>query len=527
MLCVRCVTPIADDAKFCHSCGSMVSDAEGQAAASAAMNDDSFAIMERMLREETAGEYTIGRMLGRGGMAVVYLAEEPKLGRKVALKVLPPELTFGHGVERFLREAKTAATLDHPNIIPIYRIGASGRLFWYAMKFLEGRSLEDDLKDQGKLGLETTIQILDQICDALDYAHERGVVHRDVKPANVMLDARNRVTLTDFGIAKALSDGGLTATGSLVGTPYYMSPEQGRGKGITGAADQYSVGVMAYVMLTGKVPFDGESAIDVLHQHCTIAAPRLADTAPHLPPHVSEVIEKVLAKDPADRFPNCRALVQALRDPTTKYARASGRTLLIDSNELRMRLASGLRPELSLPGEVTLPASGSRPATPKRGMWVAAIAATLVIATLGVFALNGSAGGADASTAAPSVTALPPAAGDEAPAAPAPSSPSTAAPSSGSETRSTREATAAPAAAAPVRRSAESALAELLLVLPTPGVVTIDGVDRGEQSRMRDSLRAGVHNIRIAREGFTPIDTSISFASGESKRVTLQLVARP
>jgi serine/threonine-protein kinase len=208
-------------------------------------------------------------------MAMVYLATETALGRKVAIKVLPPELTFGHGVERFKREAKTAAGLDHPNIIPVYRVATGGKLFWYAMKFLEGRSLEDLLKEKQRLPLKDTIAILDQVADALDYAHEHKVVHRDIKPANVMLDSRNRVVVTDFGIAKALTEGTLTASGSVIGTPFFMSPEQGMGKAVSGASDQYSVGVMAYRMLSGHVPFDGESAIDILHKHCMMPAPPL------------------------------------------------------------------------------------------------------------------------------------------------------------------------------------------------------------------------------------------------------------
>ena len=251
MICDHCHTPVSDEARFCPSCGSLVSDADGQSAATAAMDQHSFSQMERMLREDTKGEYTIERMLGRGGMAVVYLATEPQLLRKVALKVLPPELTFGHGVERFKREAKTAATMDHPNIIPIYRISSSGNLFWYVMKYLEGQSLDEMMRERDVFTLDETIAILEQVADALDYAHQRQVIHRDIKPANVMFDSRNRVVVTDFGIAKALTEGKLTATDSIIGTPYYMSPEQGMGKPVTGASDQYSVAVMAYRMLVG------------------------------------------------------------------------------------------------------------------------------------------------------------------------------------------------------------------------------------------------------------------------------------
>ncbi len=217
MECVHCSTPVPDTARFCPNCGSQVSDAEGQAAATAAMDAAAFRHMEQLLREDTEGEFDIERPLGKGGMAVVYLATEVHLARKVAIKVLPPELTFGHGVERFKREAKTAAALDHPNIIPIYRIASGGKIFWYAMKYLEGRSLDEMLKERHRFSLGETIRILGQVADALEYAHEHHVIHRDVKPANVMLDKRQRVVVTDFGIAKALTEGTLTASGSIVG----------------------------------------------------------------------------------------------------------------------------------------------------------------------------------------------------------------------------------------------------------------------------------------------------------------------
>ena len=313
---------MSDEARFCPSCGSLVSDADGQSAATAAMDQHSFSQMERMLREDTKGEYTIERMLGRGGMAVVYLATEPQLLRKVALKVLPPELTFGHGVERFKREAKTAATMDHPNIIPIYRISSSGNLFWYVMKYLEGQSLDEMMRERDVFTLDETIAILEQVADALDHAHKRQVIHRDIKPANVMFDSRNRVVVTDFGIAKALTEGKLTATDSIIGTPYYMSPEQGMGKPVTGASDQYSVAVMAYRMLAGHMPFDGESSIDILHQHCMFPPPLLADTIEELPRHVSAAVDRGLAKNGEDRFASVHDLVQAMKDPRFRPALA-------------------------------------------------------------------------------------------------------------------------------------------------------------------------------------------------------------
>jgi tRNA A-37 threonylcarbamoyl transferase component Bud32 len=274
--------------------------------------------MEELLREDTAAEYDIERKIGRGGMAIVYLAREKLLQRRVALKVLPPELTFGHGIERFLREAKTAANLDHPHIIPIHRISSGGSIFWYTMKFVEGQSLDAVLKERERIPLSETVELLSQIASALDYAHLHQVVHRDMKPANVMLDGQGRVIVTDFGIAKALTEATLTASGAVVGTPFFMSPEQAIGKPVSGASDQYSVAVMAYRMLSGQVPFDGDSAIDILHKHCMMLPPPLEIIQAGLPRHVYQAVHKGLEKRPEDRFSSVGALVQALREPTAE-----------------------------------------------------------------------------------------------------------------------------------------------------------------------------------------------------------------
>jgi serine/threonine-protein kinase len=330
--CAQCGTSVPDEAKFCQNCGSQVSDAEGQAEATASMDRQSFAHMEQLLRDDTAGEFEIEGALGKGGMAVVYLATEVHLSRKVAIKVLPPELTFGHGVERFKREAKTAAALDHPNIIPIYRIASGGKIFWYAMKYLEGRSLDDILREKGSFSLKETIKILDQTADALDYAHEHQVIHRDMKPANVMLDSRNRVVVTDFGIAKALTEGTLTASGSVVGTPYYMSPEQGMGRPVTGAADQYSVGVMAYRMLSGSVPFEGESAVEILHKHCMVPPPPLESVKPGLPKHVYWAVHKALEKKPEKRHATMAAFVEALEHPSDEMTMGEQATVVVSAD---------------------------------------------------------------------------------------------------------------------------------------------------------------------------------------------------
>jgi serine/threonine protein kinase len=300
MNCVRCATPIPDAARFCFACGADV-----------AVSGDAIAAK---LQQELGTEFTVERLLGRGGMGLVYLADEPRLGRQVAIKLLPPELTFGRGmVERFLREARTAATLDHPHIVPIYRVSGEGELFWYMMKFVEGESLADVLDREGHLTPVRAAGLIGQVAEALQFAHDRGVVHRDVKPDNVMIGPREWVIVTDFGIAKAIGGGTFTSSGATLGTPYYMSPEQcGGNKTLTGASDQYSLAVMAYQMVSGLLPFTGESAVDLIKQHCFDPPPSLAVVRPGIPTFISVVIEQALAKRPEDRFPTVTAFGESL-----------------------------------------------------------------------------------------------------------------------------------------------------------------------------------------------------------------------
>jgi serine/threonine protein kinase len=367
MQCTFCDTPVSDGAVYCHQCGSLVSDAEGQAAVTRTLNDSGIRHLTELLRQDAEDEFEVGRQLGRGGMAVVFLAKEVKLDRQVAIKVLPPELTFGHGVDRFMREAKTAAKLDHPNIIPIYRISDGGKIFWYAMKFLEGQSLDQRLADTGPMAVADVIELLMPVADALDYAHDQQVVHRDIKPANIMVDSRNRVMVTDFGIAKALTEGTLTASGSVIGTPYFMSPEQGMGKAVTGASDQYSVAVMAYRMLSGHLPFEGDSAIDILHKHCTAQPLPLKELRPGLPNHLYQAVNKALAKKPEHRFSSVTAFVNALKEPSDEATLADVETVSMDTPQSEHdRISTELMARFSKPGTKQDQAGVAQPPKKKR-----------------------------------------------------------------------------------------------------------------------------------------------------------------
>jgi serine/threonine-protein kinase len=225
--------------------------------------------MRQTLRDATLGEYEILEELGRGGMATVFLAHDIALDRKVAIKVMAPHLLEGEGMaERFKQEARTAAQLSHPHIIPIYAVRETEATLFFVMKYVEGRTLDDIIKRTGPMPIPMIKDVLAKVGAALGYAHRRNVIHRDVKPGNIMIDEEGTPIVTDFGIAKVTQNKGLTITGTTIGTPAYMSPEQCEARPVTGASDQYSLGVVAWEMLTGKTPFTGDSAVTTMYKHC-------------------------------------------------------------------------------------------------------------------------------------------------------------------------------------------------------------------------------------------------------------------
>ena len=308
-ICARCGEPVAPGARFCTKCGSDVSGEQGSVATAmlpAAQERDANDAVLEMLKHATIGDYEVLKELGRGGMATVYLAHDIALDRKVAIKVMSPALLLmGEGMsERFKREARTAANLSHPHIIPIYTVKSSGKSLFFVMKFISGRSLEAIIKDVGPMPVPMIKSILQQVGSALGYAHRHGVVHRDVKPANIMIDEEGWSVVTDFGIAKVAENRGLTMTGIAVGTPSYMSPEQCAAKDITGKSDQYSLGVVAYEMLTGKQPFEGDSAMAIMFAHFHEQPKPLEGIRSDCPGDISAAVMRMLEKAPDKRFPS-------------------------------------------------------------------------------------------------------------------------------------------------------------------------------------------------------------------------------
>jgi serine/threonine-protein kinase len=267
------------------------------------------------LRRATRGRYEIDRELGHGGMAAVYLAHEIALDRKVAIKVMSPAILMQHGmVERFRQEAVTIASLKHPNIITVHAVEHHDQLHFFVLEFVEGRSLETIVEGYGPLAVPVARAWLAQIASALDYAHRRGVIHRDIKPANTLVDLDGNAIVTDFGIAKVEEKPGFTMTGAVIGTPAYMSPEQCLGKPVTGASDQYSLGVLGYEMLTGTPPFDG-ATLTVMQAHTMDMPPPITERRAECPPELADAVMRMLRKDPEERWPRLSDAVTAFGSP--------------------------------------------------------------------------------------------------------------------------------------------------------------------------------------------------------------------
>jgi serine/threonine protein kinase len=356
MFCSRCGSEITGKSKFCPSCGlDLMATTPVHAIATGVLQELD------LVRESLAAEYEIIEELGRGGMAMVYRARDRQLEREVAVKVLPFSLAFdSEFVERFQREARTAAQLEHPNIIPIYRVGRSGRVIYFVMKFLRGGSLSSVLGTRKKLNPPEIRRLLLEAGSALGYAAQRGIVHRDIKPDNIMFDEFGQSLLTDFGIAKAASGQKLTGTGMSIGTPHYMSPEQARAQPIDGRSDIYSLGIVAYQCLSGSVPYDGEDSFSIGYKHITepIPTPSLITADER---RLFEVIKRMLMKDPFDRYQTCEELIASFQNQPIA-APGAVRSSIATFVTAGAGAGSGL--SMGGPGGGGLPPIVSQPTTP-------------------------------------------------------------------------------------------------------------------------------------------------------------------
>jgi serine/threonine-protein kinase len=523
MICNICDTPIPEDSRFCLVCGADLSDPEVSTRQRAAVKE-----LFEAIKIALQGRYTVTDILGRGGMGAVFLAEDVRLGRKVAIKVLRPELADEPGfLGRFEREARFSAQLDHPNIIPIYEVAREGTWHYFVMKYVAGKSL-DELLAGKPMPPDQARSILWQAACGLGHAHSRGVVHRDVKPSNIMIDPAGRVMITDFGISKALqATTQYTSTGQIVGTPKYVSPEQAQGIPLDGRSDQYSLAVVAYQMLVGRLPLMAETVHVLLYKHIYETPVPAASVLPTVPPVISEAIQRALAKEPNERFPTMEEFATALWPE--RPVRPGELEPVLRGNDLhastpaaafgmtrkrrrRLALAAGAV-ALVLLG-VALATLTSRQAGPE---------------SASVIVPSAPSGDVPESTTVPdaSIQPLPP------PPSPAPAAQPAPAPEQPKDTVETprppvRRKSSRPAptvAPAPVAPTPPAPKFGYLTINAVPyGTVSIDGVLVGDTPVVRREVEPGEHRIVISREGFRTDSTTATISAGNEVRIRRTLV---
>jgi serine/threonine protein kinase len=305
-VCGRCGATLIPSSTSCARCGATIT---GPGAAEHTER------IRLRLQESVGDAYKLLELLGRGGMGIVFRAHETALDREVALKVLALDPVLSpEAYARFEREAKLAARLDHPHIVPIFAVGQRNTVAFYTMRLVRGGTLEDMLAGHTMIGVEHVLEILRDVGKAIDYAHGQGVIHRDIKPANVLIGDSGHAMVSDFGIAKALGqgDGNLGSGTGIIGSPGYMSPEQWRGEDIDAKADQYALGVMAFEMLTGHRPFETVKVQDLVKLHLSAEVPKASSLRAGLEPYVDAAIQRAMSKNAANRFPSVMAFVDAL-----------------------------------------------------------------------------------------------------------------------------------------------------------------------------------------------------------------------
>ena len=442
--CPRCHTPLPVDGRYCSQCPP----------------DFSYELGERLARA-LEGRYEIIRLLGRGGMAAVFLANDLVLERQVAIKVLPPDMTRdGELIVRFQREAKTAAKLDHPNIIPIHRVESEAGLVYIVMKYVSGQSFEE-LLDRGPVSIQLARHVLREAALALGHAHRRQIVHRDVKPANIMLDEDGRVVLTDFGISKAVQGAThLTGTGTIIGTPQYMAPEQAKGREVDGRADQYALAIVGYRALTGELPFEGDPH-SILYQQVHEPPPSVLDRRPDTPADLRAALDRALAKDPRGRFPTMEAFAASVSGERVSSLR-SGSTTVVSTPPAK--LAEQAKPEGDQ-GSGLLVAMGT-------------VAVVIVAALIGLPRMHHG--------AAPPVSRSPTA------LRPAPRRPVTPVPPASLSSGKKRG----------LPKLSVEQYASLSVRSNPRGVLYLDGVRVGPTPIINHRLSSGTHRLRIEQKGY-------------------------
>jgi len=495
--CPRCAARVPVGLRFCGFCGAAIADATSATIALIAQNEDPLLAQVRVV---LGGEYEIERECGRGGMAAVFKALDMSLRRPVALKVmLPGASTGGVVADRLRREARRAAALDHPNIVPIYQVGESGGIHYIVMKFIEGRSLDAIVDDQGALPIAVVVAVLRAMASALAYAHERGTVHRDIKSSNILIDQEGRVYVSDFGLARAAEDSKVTPSGAVMGTPQFMSPEQCAGAAVGPQGDQYSLGIVGFQMLAGEAPFEASSVLAVVQHQYFTPPPDLRSVRPDVPDALLAVITRLVAKDPAHRFTNTSDLVTALE--ALPFYTEEQRV----AKDILRRLARGYHVPIVETGQLPpLPDArdssvtagvAARPSLRRPRVPVALGLGAVVLISGAWFAVQATRSGKPApvaSTAAPPLVA----------SAPAPTRPRLV-------TNSSRTVPSGPPGRVRVRTD------------PADAVIYIDDRQVGVGTVFDVEVPSGTRRLRIKASGSATFDTTLHVVAGNTTRLGL------
>ena len=488
MKCFRCGAEIPAETRFCGHCGTLVQDPQAGTLVVEGLTPEGE--LER-LRMVLHGEFEVESEIARGGMGVVYSARDVQLGRSVALKVLAFDKSMTvRSAERFKREARMVADLEHPNIVPVYRVGERGGVLFIAMKFVQGRSLDTIIAEQGALPMNVALHVMRGATRALAYAHERGIIHRDVKSANLLIDHDGRVLMSDFGVALRASDITLTMDGALIGTPAYMSPEQCTGKRAGPQSDQYSLGIVAFETLTGVVPFASDTLAGFIQQHLHSLVPDIRIARDDVPADLAAVVAQALHKTPEERFGSTRDMLSAIE--ALPFNESDRR----ESEQALARLGRGATdvprvhtrslPAVADAATVMVAAPHIRRRSPvvrwsATGVAVAILAAIGFVLTRPRTAPNGTA----LATQSPAPDSARPLRDSAAPApAPAPAPP--------------------PAPPGSLRVLANPASAEIL----------VDGRVIGTGSAVDQRLAAGTRRITLRATGYVSFDTTVAVRSG-------------
>src|SRR6266702_2115754 len=494
MECLKCHTPLPDNSKFCFACG-----ADQTGGGTAATTSAELAGLQGRLQRIVEGKYKIERMVGKGGMGAVFLAQDLTLDREVAIKVLPPDISQDPKViQRFQQEAKTAAKLDHTNIIPIYRVESEGGLNYFVMKYIAGVSLEDVLEQKKEpLAADYIQRVVWEAACALGHAHSRGIVHRDVKPANIMFDHDGKVMLTDFGISKALqAASGFTGTGMIIGTPHYMAPEQAKGGTVDGRADQYSLAVVGYRMITGELPYTGDSVHTILYKHIFEEVPSAGAKRSDTPPFLTAAIGRAMSKDPGERFATMESFATAVWPEQPVVAAGPARPATRPAARARAGAAPEAPTEVTAAPTTPLPvARGAAPRKSNTGLLVSA--ALVAVAAVGGYLVLGR------GTAAPPEPASQPAA-------------------TRVDTVRVSDTVRVPQRPFRIDRRQPVAVPSAgqqgyVTVNAEPyGEVYVDGVDVGPTPVVRYAVPAGAHTIKVVREGYRSVTERVQVDAGNT-----------